>query len=196
MRLCTACLHVDDRAAEHCPSCGERAFARITKSGALITVPAAAGMPCQSCLATERELKLRYYRRVAGLLIMDRIWAEAGYFCGACRRKHFFKNMAFTLVLGWWGMIAAVFRNPYAIFVNVWALFRPPFGAGELGAMNANEIRATAAQGQHREERLADVYMRMPGWMETLTENDVSRILAKVDYYAVLGVGRSASPRD
>lgn len=196
MRLCTSCLHVDDRTIDHCPSCGDTAFARVTKDGALISIPAEAGMPCQSCLETERELKLRYYRRILGLLVMDRIWAEAGYFCGPCRRKHFGKNMAFTLVLGWWGLIAAFFRNPYAIFVNLWALFRPPFGPGELGAMNANEIRATAAREQHREERLADVYMRMPGWMETLTENDVSRILANVDYYAVLSVERSASHRE
>jgi hypothetical protein len=150
-------------------------------------------MPCQSCLETERELKLRYYRRVLGLLILDRIWAEAGYFCSGCRAKHFAKNMAFTLVLGWWGVIALFFRNPYAIFVNFWALFRPPFGAGELGAMNANEIRATAAREQEREQRLADVYMRMPGWMETLTDDDIKRVLANVDYYAILGVTRSAS---
>jgi rubrerythrin len=193
MLVCTACLHIDDRTVDHCPSCGETAFARVTKNGHLTSVPAEAGMPCQSCFATERDLKLRYYRRVLGLLIMDRIWAEAGYFCASCRRTHFARNMAFTLALGWWGFFALLFRNPYAITVNLWALFRPPFGAGQLGAIDVAEVRATAASEQEREQRLADVYMRMPGWMETLSEDDVHRILANVDHYAILGVGPSAS---
>jgi hypothetical protein len=196
MVLCTTCLHVDDRTIEHCPRCGDSAFAAVTKNGDLVSVPAEAGMPCQSCLETERDLKLRYYRRVLGLLIMDRIWAEAGYFCSACRRKHLAENMAFTLVLGWWGLIAAIVRNPYAIFVNLWALVRPPFGAAELGAMNAHEIRAAAAREEQREQRLSDVYMRMPGWMETLTEEEITRVLSNMDYYALLGVGRSASHRE
>jgi len=193
MQLCTTCLHVDDRNAGHCPACGDSAFAKATANGDLVSVPADAGMPCEGCLETEHELKLRYYRRVLGLLVMDRIWAEAGYYCSACRRNRFAHNMGFTLVLGWWGVLAMLFRNPYAIFVNLWALFRPPLGAGEFGAMNANEIRASAAREQDREQRLADVYMRMPGWMETLTEEDIQRILANVDHYAVLGVGVSAS---
>jgi hypothetical protein len=93
MLVCTACLHVDDRAIEHCPTCGESAFAKATKNGELVSVPAEAGMPCQSCYATERELKFRYYRRVAGMVFADRIWGEAGYFCSGCRGRHFRKNM-------------------------------------------------------------------------------------------------------
>lgn len=150
-------------------------------------------MPCQSCLETERELRLRYYRRVLAMLIVDRIWGEAGYFCAPCRRKLAAKNLAFTLVLGWWGVFALLFRNPYAIVVNLWALFRPPFGAHEFGAMNANEIRDSVAREREHEQRLADVYMRMPGWMESLSDDDIDRVLADVDYYAILGVGRSAS---
>jgi DnaJ-like protein len=193
MLLCTDCLHADDRQVEHCPSCGGSAFAKVTKNGDLVSVPAQAGMPCQHCLETDRDLKLRYYRRVAGMVFMDRIWAEAGYFCARCRRQRFARNMAFTVVLGWWGLFAMLFRNPYAIFVNAWAVFAPPLGAGQLGAMNVNDIRASAAQQEASEQRLADVYMRMPGWMETLTEDDVSRILANVDYYSALNVSSSAS---
>ena len=196
MLVCTTCLHVDDRGIDHCPSCGESAFAKVTKNGDLVSVPAAAGMPCQSCLETERDLKLRYYRRVAGMLVMDRVWAVAGYFCASCRRKEFARHMAFTLAFGWWGVLAALFRNPYAIAVNVWALFRPPFGAGEFGAMNVAEIRETAAAEDDREQRLADVYMSMPGWMETLSDHDIAQILANVDYYAALGVSPSASHSD
>jgi hypothetical protein len=193
--VCTACLHVDDRQIDHCPSCGESALASVTKHGDLVTVPADAGMPCQSCLETERDLKLRYYRRVAGMLVMDRTWGEVGYFCGPCRRKHFAKNMAFTVVFGWWGIFAALFRNPYAIAVNLWALLRPPFGAGELGAMNVSDIREAVAEHAH-EQRLADLYMSMPGWMDSLTDDDIERLLADVDYYAVLGAPSSASHTD
>ena len=193
MLFCTACLHVDDRDADHCPSCGESAFATVTKDGDLVTVPAEAGMPCQSCFETERELKLRLYRRVVGALIFDRIWAEAGYFCASCRRTHFAKNMSFTLVCGWWGVVAMLFRNPYAIAVNLWALFAPPFAAGNYGAINANEIRTAAEHQEERNQRLADVYMRMPGWMESLTEGDLHRVLSDVDYYAVLGADPSMS---
>jgi hypothetical protein len=196
MVLCTSCLHVDDRRLEHCPACGETAFAAVTKNGDLVSIPAEAGMPCQGCLATERDLRLRYYRRVLGLLFMDQIWGEAGYFCGSCRRGRFAKNMGFTLVLGWWGIFAMLFRNPYAIVVNLWALFRPPFGAGTLGAMNASEIRASAARERAREQRLADVYMRMPGWMESLSEDDIDRVLVDVDYYELLGVRSAASHRE
>jgi hypothetical protein len=101
--------------------------------------------------------------------------------------------MAFTLVLGWWGVIAALLRNPYAIFVNTWALFAPPFGAGDFGAINVDDIRASAARDEERDQRLADVYMQMPGWMETLTDDDVEKILANVDYYDTLGVATSAT---
>ena len=163
----------------------------MTKNGDLVTVPADAGMPCQACFENERELKFRYYRRVLGLLIMDQIWGEAGYFCAGCRRVRFARNMAFTLVLGWWGLFALFFRNPYAILVNVWALFAPPFPA-ELGAMNASDIRR-ATEDAERDQRLADVYMRMPEWIESLSEDDLRRVLAPVDYYAVLGVDDTAS---
>ena len=193
MLLCTDCLHADDRDLTHCPACGGSAFAKVTKNGDLVTVPADAGMPCQGCFEHERDLKLRYYRRVLGLLVMDRIWGEAGYFCASCRRARFARNMVFTLVLGWWGVFALLFRNPYAIFVNVWALFASPLGAHEFGAMNASDIRRAATQEAERDERLADVYMRMPEWIESLSDEDIRRVLASVDYYGVLEVSPEAS---
>jgi hypothetical protein len=193
MLLCTDCLHADDRDVAHCPACGGSVFAKVTKNGDLITVSADAGMPCQGCFEHERDLKLRYYRRVLGLVVMDRIWGEAGYFCAACRRSKFARNMGFTLVLGWWGIFALLFRNPYAIVVNVWALFAPPFGAEEFGAMNASDIRRAANDEAERDERLADVYMRMPAWIESLSDEDIRRVLAPIDYYGVLEVVPTAS---
>ena len=150
MLLCTDCLHVDDRRVAYCPSCGGSAFAKVTRNGDLVRVPAHAGVPCRHCLETDRDLRLRSYRRVAGMVVMDRVWAEPGYFCGGCRRQRFARNMAFTLVLGWWGLFAMLVRNPYAIFVNAWALLAQPFGAGRR-AMNVDELRPSAASHEPRE---------------------------------------------
>jgi hypothetical protein len=193
MVLCTDCLHADERKIAHCPSCGGSSFAKVTKTGDLTSVPAEAGMPCQSCFERDRHLQLRYYRRVLAMIVVDRIWGEAGYFCSSCRWKHFGKNLAFTLVLGWWGLAAAFVRNPYAIAVNVWALFAPPFSAGELGAINVADIRRAGEAEDDGDDRLSDVYMRMPGWMESLSEHDVDRILSGVDYYEALRVPPDAS---
>lgn len=193
MILCTDCLHADERKIAHCPSCGGTSFAKVTKTGDLTSVPAEAGMPCQGCFERDRHLQLRYYRRVLAMIVVDRIWGEAGYFCSSCRWKHFGKNLAFTLVLGWWGFAAAFVRNPYAIAVNVWALFAPPFGASELGAINVADIRRAGETDDDADERLSDVYMRMPGWMESLSEGDIDRILSGADYYEVLKVAQDAS---
>jgi hypothetical protein len=193
MLLCTDCLHADDRKVDHCPSCGGQSLAKLTSNGDVTTVPDDAGMPCAHCHQIERELKLRYYRRVLGMLIVDQTWGTVGYFCGPCRRRQFASNMAFTLVLGWWGIFAMLFRNPFAVATNLWALFAAPMGADRFGAINVNDIRAGAADEQEHDQRLSDVYMRMPGWMESLTEEDFAQILVDVDYYEVLDVDPGAA---
>jgi hypothetical protein len=149
-------------------------------------------MPCQGCFEAGRPLKLRYYRHVVGMVFADRIHGTAGYFCVSCRRRQFGKHIGLTLLLGWWGLIALWFRNPYAIVTNLWALFAPPFGAGRLGAINVNEIRADAREQQ----RLADVYMSMPSWFEHIDEDEIELILSERDDYATLQVQRTASHHD
>src|SRR3954447_24842443 len=62
MRLCTTCLDHDDRNVQHCPSCRSDQFATLTSKGYVTALPAGAGMPCQSCFATTRPLRLRYCR--------------------------------------------------------------------------------------------------------------------------------------
>jgi hypothetical protein len=193
MRLCTDCLHLDDRQVKHCPSCGGDQFAEATGKGEVVAVPAGAGMPCQNCYEVERELRLRYYRRVLSFVIAARVSGEAGYYCASCRRRRFGANFGFTMLLGWWGLLSLFLYNPHAILVNLWALFAPPFGAEQLGAMNVNDIRADAAEHAERQERLADVYMRMPGWLESLEEEDIELVLREVDYYAVLAVAREST---
>jgi hypothetical protein len=188
MRLCTNCLHHDDRKIEHCPSCGGDEFAKLTGKGYVTALPAGAAMPCQNCFQTERPLKLRYYRRVVGMFA-DSIHRTPGYFCAACRRRQLAKHLGLTLLLGWWGVIAMVFRNPYAIATNLWALFAPPFGAGRLGAFNVNDIRDDAREQQ----RLADVYMSMPSWFEHIDEDEIELILSGRDSYATPRLERTAS---
>jgi DnaJ-like protein len=188
MRLCTNCLHHDDRKIEHCPSCGAEEFAKLNSKGYVTELPAGAGMPCQGCLEVGRPLKLRYYRHVVGMAFADRIYGTAGYFCASCRHRQFGKHLGLTLLLGWWGMIALWFRNPYAIVTNLWALAAPPFDAGRLGAMNVNEIRADAREQQ----RLADVYTSMPSWFEHIEEDEIELILTDRDYYTTLRIERTA----
>jgi hypothetical protein len=192
MRLCTNCLHDDDRKVEHCPACGGDQFAKLNGKGFVVTLPPGAGMPCQGCFEPGRALKLRYYRRVVGMLLADSVYETAGYFCASCRRRQFGKHMGLTLLLGWWGIIALYFRNPFAIVTNLWALGAPPFGAGQVGAMNVNEIRADAREQQ----QLADVYMSMPSWFEHIDEDEIELILTERDYYATLRVERAATAHE
>ena len=97
--------------------------------------------------------------------------------------------MLITLIAGWWGIAALLFRNPFAIVVNLWSLVRPPFAADELGAMNVNHIRDAAAP----HENLADVYRSMPSWLETLDDDEIDIVIVDTDYYEVLGVDEQAS---
>jgi hypothetical protein len=77
-------------------------------------------------------------------VIVDRIEWKTGYLCAGCRKRQFFSYLGQTLVTGWWGLIALLFRNPFAIVSNVWALFAAPLGAGRLGAIHVDDLRASA----------------------------------------------------
>src|SRR3954469_5725360 len=86
MYLCIRCLHHDDRKVDHCSSCGSDELAKLTDKGHVVELPAGAEMPCQCCGETGHELKLRHYRRVIGMVIVDQIHTRTGYFCAGCRR--------------------------------------------------------------------------------------------------------------
>lgn len=163
-------------------------MATLDRNGIVMTVPAATGMPCQRCLEPGHDLALRAYRRVVGMIILDRVTVSAGYFCAACRRRAFAENMLSTLVLGWWGLLALLFRNPFAIASNIWALAAGPLNADTLGALDAAELQEEAGS-----QGLADAYMSMPTWFEDIEEGEIELILSDIDYYAVLGVPSTAS---
>lgn len=137
---CLSCLAQSPGDAESCPACGERDLVRATKAGAVVELPVAVGVACATCGEVGLELKFRQYRRVIGMFIVDRVYRVAGYMCEDCRRYQFRRHMGLTLLLGWWGVLAALFRNPYAIAVNVGAVFRAPPSPERLGAIRLDAL--------------------------------------------------------
>ena len=156
----------------------------------MTAIPAAAGTPCGRCNATGDALKFRYYKRVVGLLFVDRIYAAAGYFVPSCRRKLFAKHFLLTAIFGWWGIIALYFRNPLAILVNVWALFAPPMSPQSYGAFSAADAAAAAA-----EDEQGAGGARAQWWAPSdLSPAELALVAADLDYYALLGVSPMAPP--
>jgi hypothetical protein len=98
---------------------------------------------CARCGDTEQLLDFRRYRRVIGLGVLDLIRSRAGYFCRDCRRTLFMQWQGSTLLLGWWGVLALLFRNPYAIAVNFKALVAPPSSATEYGALTLADLEVS-----------------------------------------------------
>jgi hypothetical protein len=78
---------------------------------------------------------------VLAMILFDKIHWRSGYLCSRCRVRWFLKYEALTLVLGWWGLIAVLIRNPYTIVKNVKALFRTPLFPDSAGAVKIDEFR-------------------------------------------------------
>ena len=187
--LCTSCLATDDRDFQFCAACGSEARSKLNSYDALIEIPASAGMPCQSCFETGRELKFRRYRRVVAFFFGASLQDVAGYFCSGCRTQTFFERQGTTLLTGWWGLFALLFYNPYAIFLNFYALGGAPPSAGAFGAIDLDDIRN--ASSEH--EDFEDLYESLPTWLSNLSEDELKLVLVETDYYAVLGVPSSAT---
>ena len=187
--LCTSCLSTDEREFQFCPSCGSEARAKLNRDGVLVEIPASAGMPCQNCLETGHVLRFRRYRRVIAFIFAASLQDIGGYFCSSCRYKTFLARQGTTLLTGWWGVFALLFYNPFAILLNFYGLFAAPLSAGDLGAIDLDDIRSASAH----DEDLEDMYESLPTWLSNLDEDELKLVLAEVDYYDVLGVGVSAS---
>jgi hypothetical protein len=187
----SSCLHVGGRSDSACPACGNTQLASINRRGVVTGFPAGVGMPCGRCGSDSHQLKFRYYKRVVGLLLMDRIHGAAGYFCPSCRRSLFAKHLLLTAIFGWWGIIALYFRNPLAITVNIWALFAPPLGALSYGAISVATLSAAARDGEDATQQQYEPAWWMPA---DLTASAYALITADVDYYATLGVPSTSPP--
>jgi hypothetical protein len=141
MVVCMECERVASEHGVKC-SCGSEAQADVQESGA-ITAFYASGVRCWRCGRPEPELAFRRFRRVVGLAIFDSVETLVGYYCVDCRRQLFREYQTKTLIFGWWGLLAMLFRNPYAIAVNFKALRSPPRNAARMGAATLEE-QATA----------------------------------------------------
>jgi len=192
LRLCLNCLQADARDMAFCPSCGGEAIATVAGDGGITTIPAGVGLPCQHCFQTARELAFRRYRRVTAYILGASVHDIAGYFCSDCRHRLFAARQGVTLLLGWWGILAMLVYNPWAILVNFAALFRPPASPIEWGALAADDLRAAAEE----EEALDDLYASLPTWFTELSEEEIGLVLADIDYYAALEVSDSADAQE
>jgi hypothetical protein len=155
----------------------------------LVEIPAAAGMPCQNCLETGHNLKFRRFRRVISYIFAASLQDVAGYFCPRCRLNTFLARQGTTLVTGWWGLLSLFLYNPFAILLNFYGLVGPPLGAGELGAIDLDDVRGAASEDEDFEE----LYSSVPAWLTSLSEEEIELVLAPVDYYAALGIEGDAS---
>lgn len=82
---------------------------------------------CQRCGARAPSTGVRFFRNT-GMIIMFRWETLAAQSCRACAMRDFAGMTAWTLALGWWGLIS-FFLNWVFLFVNVmsflWALTLP-----------------------------------------------------------------------
>ena len=58
--------------------------------------------------------------------------------------------MTLTLLLGWWGLFALFFRNPFAIVSNMRALFGPPVAPQEFGGLPLRTAYPSEAEREHQ----------------------------------------------
>lgn len=152
MLVCPFC---EQAAIDDSCLCGSDARVRLNDKGIVLTMHGTHGFACQRCGATDEDLALRLYKRVVGMFVFDQMYSTGGYFCASCRRKQFGKHMGLTLVLGWWGVFALLFRNPWAIMTNVRALFGPPVAPQEYGGLAIRALYPTGDEIQYERDVLA-----------------------------------------
>lgn len=140
-RLMQVCLDCGGTGSSPCATCGSAMIADVDGLGAITSLPPNSAS-CSECGATDQPLQFRRFRRVVGLFLADLIRQTAGYYCPACRHRLFWRWQGSTLLLGWWGLLAFIFRNPYAIAVNFRALVWPPGDAQAFGALNLEQIQS------------------------------------------------------
>jgi hypothetical protein len=137
MLICPGCRSEALRGAT-C-TCGSAWQVEVRADRSVVGLYGDHGLACQRCGETG-DLEFRRYRKVIGWFIFDHTDTLAGYYCPGCRRKLFRRYQGRTLLVGWWGVLAVLFRNPYAIGVNLRALIGPPRAASSAGAMTINAL--------------------------------------------------------
>jgi len=215
MRGCIYCGHTAKKNISECPQCHHDQFYQANRFGYITQVPAASGIPCQACEQPDRDLGFRVYRRAGG----DADHVLPGYFCKSCRRKKFWSWQLRTLFTGWFGP-SGFERNLGAIVGNAGAFFGPPVDMSNAGATTLETLNAQvkaqqqqAPASQEHGQAYADPaqatpdhgggYDRPPApmpaqpamdlsWFTNLSRDDQKLIAGGQDFYAVLGLERTA----
>jgi hypothetical protein len=109
---------------------------------------------------------------VIGLIAVDLIRNRTGYFCDQCRRTLYLQSQTATLLLGWWGLLALLFRNPRAIAINLRARRRPPPNPDRWGAVTLEDLADAHEHGITLEEL---TYLRLVQTTAPPTRSDEVR---------------------
>lgn len=133
-------------APSRCPICRSTALARVNKKDQILAFSSGTGIRCGGCGESGKELSFREFRWILALIVFDLIHSRPGYLCAQCRRRWFFKYQGLTLLLGWWGFLALLIHNPYAIVKNFKALFGTPLFPESSGALNLRDIRKVESE--------------------------------------------------
>jgi len=152
MLICPLC---EQAAVDGSCLCGSDARVQLNDKGVILALYGSHGFGCQRCEATDQDVALRLYKRVVGAFIIDRVYSTGGYFCKSCRRANFWRHMGLTLTLGWWGVFALVFRNPFAIITNIRALFGPPMVPQDFGGLPLRTIYPTGDEVEYQQAVVA-----------------------------------------
>ena len=129
-----------------CPACGFPEVAAV-RAGALVSIPAGTA-PCMACGSLERPLVFRGRSRVAALIWLIRERRVSGYWCERCARTKTAASLAYTGLVGWWGVFGAFFWAPRATYHNWRAVWSPPRRPLTWGAESVSEFAAQLADAR------------------------------------------------
>lgn len=147
--FCTACGWSGRSHIGACPECGSPALADLS-SGALVGLPAGHSA-CTRCSRLDEPLIFRGSVRLASLIWIAREKRRAGYFCASCARKQTSGSLAYTGLLGWWGLLSVLLYAPRATYHNWRAVWRAPRKPLSWGALDASALgEELRAAREHR----------------------------------------------
>ena len=112
--------------------------------GALVALPAGY-QPCAGCNALDKPLAFRGSVRLFSVILLARESRKAGYSCEECARRQTAGSLAFTGLLGWWGIFSLIFYAPRATYHNWRAVWKPPRRPLDWGALDASSLAQALA---------------------------------------------------
>jgi hypothetical protein len=133
--LCLACGS-ETALAGVCAACSGTDLATFA-DGAVVALPAG-HRPCDRCASADRPLVFRGSIRLYSVILLARESRVTGYVCEECARKQTAASLAFTGLLGWWGLISALVWAPRATYHNWRAVWRHPRKPLAWGALEAD----------------------------------------------------------